>query len=56
MGRSNFTYMYQNKGTVISTSHATAIYMPATNMPLKCHIFKLSHIQMRQLYQYICQM
>ena len=36
--------------TTTTTSHHTTIYVPVTNMPLKCHIYKLIHEQIGSIY------
>ena len=36
--------------TTITTSHAIAMHMLETNMPLKCHICKLVHVQVGDMY------
>ena len=47
-----FSHMCQTQPTAISTSYVIVIYVPATNVPLKCHICKLFHMHVKQLYQY----
>ena len=48
-------YTLKSKKTTATSLHnAIAIYMPTTSMPLKCHICKKAHKQIRHNYVYTC--
>ena len=56
-----FTYRYNitghtnppKKQAATLNYHAIAIYMPETNMPHKCHIYHLPHVQISDIYDSI---
>ena len=50
MGLTFLHVCFKTQPTAISTSHVIAMYVPATNIPLKCQICKLGHVHIWHNY------